>query len=366
MSNHSFLALYQFGLAVHEEQSALYRQLITAVRPQEPGEWGPRFHELEAELDELRKAARRVAPEVAQLTGMPVLEILQRVNAFADVVMKILLWQRDAPAPSATERQELECSGKPNRAVKYLSRGYGEMLNKWLPLKELLDIVDVPAGPGSNVKKNRGGHQRQVYDILIKSIDALVNYIREHEGNRPWEDYQKILTLDQEVASPCQAIGLTFPQFSYEGYYDDGITGFCRIPVTCHFEGCHISFDVGWQQAILGLRRTAELQWERESREQVRQRDRDGSSEKSLRESLKEARSQEPAPLAGAATEPSVLRDSSQAEAGPAGEDRSMSAMHKQIDLFVYPDCGSSMPEKYRVLPEVVCPACGQQVCHTG
>lgn len=159
---HPFLALCQFGIAVDEEQSALYRQLITAVRPQDPGEWGPRFHELEAELDGLRKAARRVAPEVAQLTGMAVVEILRRVNTFADAVMKILLWQRDAPAPSAKERQELECSGKPNRAVEYFVRESGEMLNKWLPLKELLDIVDVPAGPGSNVKKMAGGEVEEI------------------------------------------------------------------------------------------------------------------------------------------------------------------------------------------------------------
>jgi hypothetical protein len=37
-----------------------------------------------------------------------------------------------------------------------------------------------------------------------------------------------------------------------------------------------------------------------------------------------------------------------------------------QPDTFVCPDCHSPLPEKYRVLAEVICPACGQQKCFTG
>ena len=37
-----------------------------------------------------------------------------------------------------------------------------------------------------------------------------------------------------------------------------------------------------------------------------------------------------------------------------------------QPDLFVCPDCHFPLPEKYRLLAEVICPACGQQKCFTG
>jgi hypothetical protein len=37
-----------------------------------------------------------------------------------------------------------------------------------------------------------------------------------------------------------------------------------------------------------------------------------------------------------------------------------------EVDPFTCPDCGSSLAERYRVLAEVVCPTCGQQVCNTG
>lgn len=38
----------------------------------------------------------------------------------------------------------------------------------------------------------------------------------------------------------------------------------------------------------------------------------------------------------------------------------------EQTDVFICPDCGSPLPDKYRTLSKVDCPTCGQQTCHTG
>src|SRR5262245_24946289 len=50
----------------------------------------------------------------------------------------------------------------------------------------------------------------------------------------------------------------------------------------------------------------------------------------------------------------------------PAGACPPDGATMSQPDPWTCPDCHAPLPERYRVLPEVTCPNCGQQKCFTG
>jgi hypothetical protein len=98
-----------------------------------------------------------------------------------------------------------------------------------------------------------------MFDALISAIDDLVAFVNETAGTRPPTDFQKFLSLDQEVAALCQAAGVVLPPITYVGSYGDRIAGCCKIPVSRNTAGVRFWHDPGWLIAMQGLRRCAEL-----------------------------------------------------------------------------------------------------------
>lgn len=78
-------------------------------------------------------------------------------------------------------------------------------------------------------------------------------------------------------------------------------------------------------------------------------------------------RDTQPDPEESLAEIPAAGQEFDREERGDAEEPRETTLPQPtDPDLFACPDCHVPLPEKYRILPKVVCPSCGQQTCHTG
>src|SRR5262249_34568611 len=76
-------------------------------------------------------------------TGFAVEEVEHRVNALAAAISAILLWQRDAPAPTAEQRGLVEASGvERNPVADYLVEHYRGMMEVWQPVQALAARVE--------------------------------------------------------------------------------------------------------------------------------------------------------------------------------------------------------------------------------
>jgi hypothetical protein len=105
-----------------------------------------------------------------------------------------------------------------------------------------------------------------MYDFLISAINALVDFVTTHHGERPYADYDELLSLDSEVATLCQVTGLTLPPITYRCHYGNDFQGYCKIPVILSTTGVHIFCDRGWLIAMRGLQRVAELKLAQDQR----------------------------------------------------------------------------------------------------
>jgi hypothetical protein len=141
-----FWRLLAFGHRVFEEEVQTASRL--AGKRLSPLEWGPRFREKEDELRTLVASALRAAKR----TGFSVEAVESRVEALADAIKKVMLWQRDARHLTDEERRRIEQTGIHfDPAGEYLQPHIQRMMDAWRPVEALAVRADpdpaAPSGP---------------------------------------------------------------------------------------------------------------------------------------------------------------------------------------------------------------------------
>jgi hypothetical protein len=115
-----------------------------------------------------------------------------------------------------------------------------EVFREW-PLDRIAEALGI-AGPASNSTVS----QFIGFDRLISTIDAIVQFVREHRDiPSHGTDDRRLLELDQDLCALCRATLVPMPQVTYGGSYGTEFLSFCRLPVSRSTQTLHLFCDSG-------------------------------------------------------------------------------------------------------------------------
>jgi hypothetical protein len=188
MSNQNpYRDLLAFGMRIHQEELQRAASL-SGERRQDHHERGRRANGLEAELQALTDATLLAAGR----TGFSVEEVERRVNALAEPIRAILLWQRDAPVTSPEERAMMEASGVwEDPAAVYLSNHHRRMMGAWNSVHTLAIRADgekvppqntPPELPAAPPKLSRPESRNAVEALLGDDAQQILTIVRSDKS----------------------------------------------------------------------------------------------------------------------------------------------------------------------------------------